>query len=518
MNALFRFSLCAMLATAVACGGGEESANGGATGEPMTIVLENAPTNLDPRVGNDQASGRVGDLIHSGLIKPSVTGDYDPDLASRWETPDDTTIIFHLKPNARFHNGQPVTSADVKWTYESMLAEDFNSPKKAGYAVLDRIETPDPQTVIFRLKEPNGGMFDNLTVGIIPQGTDTDVFRREPVGAGPYQVTSFSADEAVDLRSFPQHHDGKPPIDNVTLRVIPDSTTRVLEMQRGSIDLAVNTIPYDNLPQFANDPKLKIVEESGAAYQYIAFNLKDPVLSKLEVRQAIAHAIDRERIVRDLLRGYGTVTETMFPAGHWARAEGLQAYPYDPDRAKQLLDQAGYRDPDGNGPQPRLSLSYSTSTDTEANQQAQMIQQMLRAVGVELQIQSNEFGTFYEDIQNGRFQMYSLRRLGIADPDFYYVIFHTASFPPEGQNRGYYSNAEVDRLIEQGRSTFQRDTRKAAYAQIQQILARDLPYISLYHRKNVAVMDAGLEGYQMYPSGFLLSVPKMSWSGGSEQP
>lgn len=518
MNFLTKLAVCAGLFAAVGCGGGESGDAAGGTGKPMTIVFENAPTNLDPRVGNDQASGRVGDLMHSGLIKPSTTGDYDPDIAERWETPDDLTIVFHMKPNARFHNGQPVTSADVKWTYESMLAEDFNSPKKAGYNVLDRIETPDPHTVVFRLKEPNGGMFDNLTVGIIPQGTDTDVFRREPIGAGPYQVTSFSADEAVELRAFAQHHDGKPAIDDVTLRVIPDSTTRVLEMERGTIDLAVNQIPYDNLARFADDPRLKIVEEPGAAYQYIAFNLKDPILSKLEVRQAIAHAIDRERIVRDLLLGYGTVTETMFPAGHWARAEGLPAYPYNPERAKQLLDAAGYPDPDGDGPQPRMSLSYSTSTDTEANQQAQMIQQMLRRVGVELEIRSNEFGTFYEDIQNGRFQMYSLRRLGIADPDFYYVIFHTDSFPPEGQNRGYFSNPEVDQLIETGRATFDKEKRKVAYQKIQQILARDLPYISLYHRKNVAIMDKDLEGYQMYPSGFLLSVPKMSWGSSGQTP
>lgn len=513
MNRLIRATGAATLAFALlACGGGERTAGGGeAGGKPLTIVFDNAPTNLDPRVGNDQASGRVGDLIHSGLIKPSTKGDYDPDIAESWETPDDQTIVFRLKENARFHNGQPVTAEDVKWTYESLMSEELNSPKKAGYAVVERIEAPDPRTVVFRLTEPNGGMLDNLTLGILPRGTETDVFRNSSIGAGPYRVISYSADEGVELQAFPEHHDGAPKIERVNIRVVPDATTRALEMQRGTIDLAVNNIPIDNVPRFKQDDRFKVEEEPGAAYQYLAFNLKDPILAKLQVRQAIAHAIDRERIIRDLLGGHAVVADTMFPAGHWAHADRVQRYEYDPERAKQLLDAAGHRDPDGDGPQPRFTLNYSTSTDAEANQQAEMIQQMLKQVGIDIQIKSSEFGTFYEDIQSGRFQIFSLRRLGLADPDFYYVIFHSDSMPPEGQNRGFYSNPQVDQLIIQGRSTFDRDQRTEAYRQVQEILGRDLPYLSLFHRNNIAIMKRDLSGYEMYPSGFLLSVPKMSW-------
>jgi peptide/nickel transport system substrate-binding protein len=281
-------------------------------------------------------------------------------------------------------------------------------------------------------------------------------------------------------------------------------------MRRGSTNFEINNIPVDTVKGFENDPQFKVMKEPGATYQYLAFNLRDPILRKKEVRQAIAHAVDRERIVRDLLLGYGAVTETLFPQGHWARAENLPNYPYDPTRAKRLLDQAGYRDPDGDGPRSRFKLAFKTSTDVEANQRAQMIQQMLRQVGVDIEIQSNEFGTFYEDIGKGNFQLFSLSRGGVPDPDFYQVIFHSASAPPEGQNRGYYKNSKVDELIVQGRATFDRAKRKAIYDQVQRILAEELPYISLYHQNNIAVMRNYVDGFKMYPSGFLISVPQMS--------
>jgi len=300
---------------------------------------------------------------------------------------------------------------------------------------------------------------------------------------------------------------GKPKVPNVTVRIIPDATTRVLELRRGTINFEINSVPYDQVEPFKTNPDFKVQTSHGGAYQYIAFNMRDPILKNKSVRQAIAYGIDRERIVRDLLHGYGQVTETMFPPGHWARAENLPLHPYDPNKAKQLLDAAGYRQ---NGTAPRLKLVFRTSTDAEANQQAEMIQQMLKEVGIDMQIQSSEFGTFMEDIKNGRFQMFSLRRAGISDPDFYSTIFHSKALAPNGQNRGYYVNPRVDQLIEQGRATFDRSKRKAAYNEIQKILADDLPYLSLYHRDNVAIMRSNVDGFEMYPSGFLISVPKMS--------
>lgn len=507
-----RIVLVLAIVLVASCGKREGAAPTGGGGDRSTLVIafDGSPTNLDPRVGTDTYAGRIWDMTSSGLIKLTPNGDFTGDAATHWETPDDRTIVFHINPNAKFQDGKPVTSRDLEFTYESMLAESFNSAKKSGYASVASFEAPDDKTFIIKLKEPNAGIFDNLTYMLVPQGANPEVFAKTPILAGAYRVVENRPDERITLQAFDGWVGGKPKIPKIVVRIIPDATTRVLELRRGTVQFAINSIPYDSVAQFKNDPDFKVITSHGGAYQYIAFNLRDPILKKKEVRQAIAHAIDRNRIVRDLLHGYGKVTETMFPEGHWARAENLPAHPYDPARARLLLDTAGHRDPDGNGPQMRFRIVFRTSTDAEANQQAEIVQQMLREVGIDMQIQSTEFGTFMDDIKNGRFQMFSLRRAGISDPDFYSTIFHSESLAPDGQNRGYYVNARVDTLIEQGRSTFDRAKRKAIYDEIQRILADELPYVSLYHRDNVAIMRSNIDGFVMYPSGFLLSVPQMS--------
>lgn len=508
----FVVAVIACVLSLAGCGGGERPGSAAsATGNELVIAFDGSPTNLDPRIGTDQYSGRIWDLAASGLIRATPSGEYTGDIAERWETPDDRTIIFHLKPNAKFQDGRPVRARDFKFTFDSLMAESFNSPKKSGYAAVAAFEAPDDRTFIVRLKEPNAGIFDNFPYMLVPEGANPEAFAKKPVLAGAYEVSEYRTDERVVLDAFPEWVNGPPKTQRVIVRIVPDATTRTLELRRGTINFAINSVPLDQVAQFKNNPDFKVETARGGAYQYIAFNLRDPILAKKQVRQAIAHAIDRQRIVSDLLHGYGSVTETLFPPGHWARAENLPAYAFDRNKAMQLLDQAGHRDPDGpQGPRSRFRLVFRTSADAEANQQAEIIQQMLREVGIDLQIQSTEFSTFMEDVRNGRFQMFSLRRAGVADPDFYHTIFHSSSLAPVGQNRGYYINRKVDTLIEQGRSTFDREKRKAAYAEIQRILADELPYISLYHRDNVAIMRKGVSGFEMYPSGFLLSVPKMT--------
>jgi peptide/nickel transport system substrate-binding protein len=501
-------SLVTVLALVTACGSPEPASG------PREIVLawDPAPANLDSRVGTDISSGRVADLLYSGLIRVDASGNYVPDLAESWETPDDRTIVFHLRPGLTFHDGRALTSRDVRFTFESLMADGFSSPKKSGYVSVERFETPDDATVVLRLRETNAGIFDNLTLGIVPDGTDTETQRTRPVGAGPYRLTQLVVDERLVLEAFEQWHAGRPAIDRIVFRIIPDTTTRLLELKRGTVNFALNSLPLESVRDFEGRQDLKVVSSSGSRYEYLAFNLRNRFLSDLRVRQAFAHAIDRERIVRDLLDGHASLTDTMMPAGHWARAESLPSWPHDPARAMALLDEAGFPDPDGPGPGKRFTIVYRTSQDMEANQRAEMLQQMLAEVGVGVEIRSTEFAVFYDDIQNGRFEIFSLRRGGVSDPDFYYTIFHSASIPPSGQNRGAWRNARVDELIMKGRSTFDRNVRREAYVELQEIAARELPYLSLYHLDNVAVMDRRLEGVELHPSGFLDSLAGAQFS------
>jgi len=485
----------------LACGGGEKK---GAAGDANTLVIAvmSSPTNLDSRVGADNVSSRMFDLVYSGLIKVTPNFNYAPDLATSWETPDDKTIVFHLNPNAKFHNGQPVKASDVKWTYESLMNPTFTTSKRSGYTSVDHIETPDQQTVIFKLKEANGGIFDNLTVGILPTGADTNIYKTKPIGCGPYRLIEHRPDDRLEFEAFEQWHGGAPKIKHITVRIIPDATTRILEMRRGTVNFEVNAIPFENVAEFEKNPDFTVVKSTGSVYQYLAFNLHDPALAKPLVRQAIAHAIDRERIIRDIQRGFAQPTETMLAEGHWARATNLPTYAYDPVKAKQLLAQAGY--PNG------LSLVFKTSTDQEANSRAQVMQDMMKKAGFNVTIQSNEMSTFFADIGKGNFQLYSLTRNGISDPDFYYVIFYSKNTPPNGQNRGYYVNPRLDQLMLEGHATFDRAKRKPIYQEVQQIVATDLPYLSLYMQSNVAVMRKNISGYVQYPAGFYTSIPQMT--------
>ncbi|HEU4521930.1 MAG TPA: ABC transporter substrate-binding protein, partial [Thermoanaerobaculia bacterium] len=255
-----------------ACGGGESrSAAAGGDGQELVIAFDGSPTNLDPRIGTDTHSGRIWDMTASGLIRLTPSGDFTGDIAERWETPDDQTIIFHLKPNAKFQDGRPVRARDFKFTFDSLMAESFNSPKKSGYASVASFEAPDDRTFIVRLKEPNAGIFDNFPYMLVPEGADAEKFSRDPILAGAYKVSEFRTDERITLDAFNEWVNGKPNIPRIVVRIVPDATTRVLELKRGTIHFAINSIPLDQVPQFQNNPDFKIERSPGGAYQYLAF-------------------------------------------------------------------------------------------------------------------------------------------------------------------------------------------------------------------------------------------------------
>ncbi|KAB2958304.1 MAG: ABC transporter substrate-binding protein, partial [Thermoanaerobaculia bacterium] len=318
--------------------------------------------------------------------------------------------------------------------------------------------------------------------------------------------------DAVELVAFAGGFRGRPRLERVVLREVPDVTVRVLELRKGSVQLVVNGVPPDVVPMFEDDARFRVVKSPGSNYAYLGLNLEDPALSDARVRRALALSLDRERLVATLWRGQGEVTETMLPPGHWARHDDLPRVAHDPALARRLLDEAGFPDPDGpEGPRPRLTLTYKTSTDETARLQAQILQAMAAEAGIALEIRSLEFATFFADVQRGAFQVFSLTRTGIEEPDLYALLFHSRNVPPVGANRGRYRNPALDRLLERGGRLVEPAERRPVYLEIQEAVARDLPYVSLFTRTNVAVMPAALEGYRNYPSGELLALPRVGW-------
>jgi peptide/nickel transport system substrate-binding protein len=247
-----------------------------------------------------------------------------------------------------------------------------------------------------------------------------------------------------------------------------------------------------------NDPRVQLLEGPGTIYAYMAMNLRDPILKDVRVRQALAYAINREPLVHYLWRDMVRPASGILPPQHWAFNGDVKAYTHDPAKARALLDQAGY--PTKNG--VRFHLTMKTSTEESTRLLAAVLQQQLRDVGIVLDIRSFEFATFFADVQKGAFQLFSLRWIGgNQDPEFFESVFATSSFPPKRSNREFYSNPRVDQLIEQGREEIDQEKRKQIYAEIQRILADELPYINLWYFDNVIVHTPRVKGITLNPSG-----------------
>ncbi|MFQ5692818.1 MAG: ABC transporter substrate-binding protein, partial [Nitrospinota bacterium] len=270
----------------------------------------------------------------------------------------------------------------------------------------------------------------------------------------------------------------------------------------------------DSLARLEQDRSLRVVRAPGTNFTYLGFNLEDPILSKRKVRRAIAHAIDRGRIIRYILRGLARPATGLLPETHWAYRKDVASYPYDPALARRLLDEAGYPDPDGEGGRPRFRLSFKTSQNETRIEIAEVIQEQLRQVGIAVDIRSFEWGTFFSDIRKGNFQIYTLTWVGIVDPDIYFYVFHSGNVPPNGANRGRYRNPALDRWLERGRRTFGVAARREVYGRVQEILARDLPYVNLWHATNVAVLNRRVRGFLLYPDEDMVSLKDVRLADG----
>ncbi|MFQ5895005.1 MAG: ABC transporter substrate-binding protein [Nitrospinota bacterium] len=495
------------------CGGGSPVRE-----RAVVMAVESNPTSLDPRFALDAVSSHIVRLIFNRLLRRNARGEVEPELADEWRQPDPLTYLFRLRAGVRFHDGAPLTAKDVKFTFDSLRDPQLGSPKAGSYRELERVEAPGPRTVVFRLREPSAPFLEALQADIVPRHLAEPAgraFGERPVGSGPFRFVRFEAGERVVLAANSDYVEGKPPIERLIFRVVPDATVRVLELESGGVHLLQNSFTPDLLPRLLANPRLRVQRAEGTNFSYIGFNLEDPILGHRKVRQAIAHAIDRAPIIRHILKGLGRPADSLLPEGHWAHAEGLPRYPHDPARARRLLEEAGYPDPDGPGPRPRFRLLFKTSQDELRRRIASVFAEQLRQVGVELRIRSYEWGTFFGDIRRGNFQLYSLTWVGIRDPDIYRYIFHSRSVPPEGANRNRYRNPLVDRLLDEGRRTLSRLERRRIYGEVQRILAHDLPYIHLWHSTNVAAMDRRLVGFILYPDEDLISLKGARFEGAS---
>jgi peptide/nickel transport system substrate-binding protein len=463
----------------------------------VTVALDQTPDNLDPRIGQNAASQRLDALMFNSLVRKNENLEVVPDLALGWEIPDPTTYVFHLRDDVRFHDGRALTSKDVQFTFRSILDGSVRTLKSGHpYNLITEIHTPDLQTVIFKLKEPFAPFLPNLAngvIGIIPEGSPSD-FNRHPIGSGAFEFVRHIQDQEIVLKRHDLYFGKKAAVSTLRFKVIPEEVVIALELRKGSVDLAMNVLAPDTVEVLRRDGRLNVTQSAGASYQYVAFNLTDPVFRDIRVRQAFAHGIDRESIIKYLWRNQARPAVAMLPPNNWSYAGNVKAYPYDPERARELLREAGYE---------QLSFTYRLNTDNATSvQMAAIFQQQLRDIGITMEIKGTEFATFFADVIKGNFQVYSLRWVGAnTDPDFFNYVFHSKAVPPNGANRGHYASARVDELIEFARREVDVEKRAQAYREIQEILAAELPYISLFYMDNVCVSNKRIDGIRLYPAG-----------------
>lgn len=469
----------------------------------VRFLIESSPNNLDLRQGTDAQSERVGALVYDALVHKDEHFNLQPWLATSWERTDPRTWVFHLRPGVRFHDGQPLTARDVAWSIRSMTNGTLVTSKAGSFAGIEAVDVPDPSTLIVRTRAPDPSLLFNLSdglFGVVKNGAGREE-GLHPVGTGPFRFVDQVQDKQVVLERNPLWWGGPPHLARVRFEVVPDNISMALELKKGAADVESNAITPDEVHALADVPHLRTDVRPGADVYYMNFNVTDPSLRDRRVRQAIALAIDRRPLIEALWRGRAVPADTLLPPGDWAAARPgeLSLYPHDPLKAGALLDAAGFRPDAGN---VRLRLTLKTSTDETTRLLAQVLQEQMRVVGIDLEIRSADFGTFYADITRGAFEMYILRWTGSnEDPDLFRYAYASKSFPPHGGNRGHYTNERLDALLRTAAEAPTEGARRDDFVGIQQLLATDLPSIPLWYPDTVVVHSSRLRGIDLEPGG-----------------
>lgn len=473
----------------------------------LRFGLANAPTNLDPRYATDATSARLNRLLYSRLVDFGEDTIPIPALA-RWRELSPTHYRFDLQePRPLFHNGAQLSAHDVKATYVSILNPDTASPHRGILQLIARIDTPTENTVDFFLKQPDALFPGYLVIGILPANliANGHPFHDHPMGSGPFQFLERPDDTRLIIE---RRADGQ----RVEFVRIPDPTVRTLKLLANEIHLVQNDLPPELVSYLSAHEGITLQQRQGANFAYLGFNQLDPVVGQELVRKAIAHAIDREHIIQFVLKGRARVAQTLFPPEHWAGHASLPGYTYDPAEAKRLLKEAGF-DHDH-----RPTITYKTSTDPFRLRLATIIQYQLDQVGIDVSIQSHDWGTFYGDIKSGRFQMYSLAWVGVKSPDIFRYAFHSDAIPPVGANRGHYADALADRLMAQAEQTLNKQEQQRLYRTLQARLLDTLPYVPLWFEDHYALASPTITGYQLSADGNFDGLNQVRWLGSPSVP
>ena len=481
--------------------------------EFVTIALSDKFTTLDTltTTGSEAAAERVRNLMFNSLVKKNENFEYVGELAKEINpTEEGKVITFVLQDAVKFHNGKEFTSADVKYTF----AELFKSNGYKAGAFADTIDeklvqhivsivTPDSKTVVFTLSRATlqTRFLSNLVaIPIIPEGT-IEQQKTQPVGSGAFKFVNYdSSQNIIELAANADYWEGAPNIQKLRVKTVTDANSMQAELQSGGVDIAPlpSNLSPDTLKSLGNNPNLKVEQFNGSNIQYLQFNSQSAPLNNVKLRQAIAYGIDREKIIEQLLFGQATIAHSILPVESWAYNAGTK-YSFDSAKAKQLLQESGYKG------EP---LKFKVSAGNVAfSQYSQVIQNALRDLGLNVEIETLEPNVLRQQVALGQFQMNTGVWVGgNQDPIFLNDLFNTKKIPSEKPkvpccNRSRYSDVEVDKLLEQALDSTDRAESKDLYFKVQEFVSRDVPMFPLWYPANMVVANRRIGNIKISPSG-----------------
>lgn len=485
-----------------------------AYGDTIVVGSIGEPTVLIPMLAGDSPSHEVAGLVFNGLVKYDKDLTLIGDLAESWDiSKDGLTITFHLRKGVRWTDGVEFTAEDVLFGYKTIIDEKTPTAYSEDFKQVKKADVLDKYTFRVTYEKPFApalSSWGNLTVlpGHLLEGKDItkSELGRNPIGMGPFKFVKWTPGQELLLEANPDYFEGRPYIQRYIYRIIPDLATMFLELQAGGIDwMGLTPIQYTrqtNTPYFKRE--FKKYRYPVAAYTYMGFNLKHPWFKDIKIRQAIAYSIDKGEIVDGVLFGLGNPSTGPYVPNTWPYNPNVKRYEYNPEKARRLLNEAGWRDTDGDGILDKDGRPFEFTILTNQGNSlrvrtATIIQWRLGMMGIKVNIRTLEWSTFINEfIDKRRFEVVILGWSIGLDPD-QYDIWHSSKTKEKEFNFVSYSNPEVDELLEKGRRTFDIDKRKRAYYRIQEILAEEVPYIFLYVPDATPIVHARFHGIDPAP-------------------
>ena len=478
----------------------------------LVVGLVAEPVNLDPAQVTDLNSNRVGRRIVETLATfPDESTQIVPGLAESWTvSKDGLRYTFKLRKGISFHDGTPLNAEAVKFSIERQINAEhpFNKLGKYPFANyffgnVKAVEVVDPSTVEFVLKEPRASFLAILTAGAASIVSPTAVkklgvdYALQPVGTGPFRYVAWDRGQRVVLERNAQYWKSPVKVERVIYRPIVEDQARLTELLTGALDLIVGT-PPDFVAQLENNPKVTLLKQVGAHVWYLGINNQKKPFDDKRVRQALNYAVNKEAIVRDVLKGTGSMSAGPVLPGTWGADAGLKPYPYDPERARKLLADAGYP----GGFTTSMWVPESGSGMQSPVAMATVMQSNLKAVGVNVTLQTFEWGAFIAKLRSKEQELFALSWMaGNEDPDMVmYPLLHSSQWTPGGPNRALYKSDTFDELLHQARLTTDQTKRAELYRQAQRILADDPPWIFVDHEIQTAVHSKRVQGFKLHPS------------------